>query len=684
MQTIDKVKKELNLNISEKLLIALVFEMTRKKDKEFVKELQRIQKENNIVFNTFMRNRIRKYYYFKEELSDISEFQIYNINTFTYTDKELEDVFEDFYRRLHTYDPEKIINSLKTKIHDLEIGNKIDRHADKWFDYYYKKYSNIDYSLIIYKVDQKEFEKNNYNIDFVNNFIFNTYNKLINYRHLAIVFESEIIDRDQKDLTWSIIYKAGIYAENFKEFKDKFIPFKQQEQIRHLTNFLSSRKIGNPEELSTEFYKSMSYGYKFEDLYISDNGDSKILILRKIELDNSNVPCPSCFTINQRGNSYPEVFLRSWECTNPSCPDRSKSGRGKRFDEYGTYRYFKLIKNNKEDHINERLYFSWRRDIFEHTSDWKEYLINNYSYKGETVFAKNTEIIKTLGRNIVCDYEIDANLNPIKFNELPIYKLFKSIFDNKREFKDRLKILKNDIEVINDNSTSYLNSLVPNQIGAAITSPPYYNAREYSQWENVILYLVDMLLNADAVYNSLADDSYYLYNIGDIVSEDNIYVVSLMSNKRIQLGFLSCMIFEIVGFNLSGNIIWDKGQVQSKRNSTINLFSGYVKCINSYEHVFVFKKGHITEGFNKVIKINPVIKINSKGENTYKHTAPYPLDLVNLIKSFAQKDLYILDPYLGSGTTLKWALKNGYKGLGIEMNEDYYKLSLDRIFENNN
>ena len=133
-----------------------------------------------------------------------------------------------------------------------------------------------------------------------------------------------------------------------------------------------------------------------------------------------------------------------------------------------------------------------------------------------------------------------------------------------------------------------MKKIAQNQIGAAITSPPYYNAREYSQWGNLILYLIDMMINSYSVYCSLADNSYYLYNIGDIVSEDNIYVNSNMSKHRIQLGFLSCLFFEMVGFKLDGNIIWDKGEVQSKSNSTINLYSGYVKPVNCYEHMFVF------------------------------------------------------------------------------------------------
>ena len=107
--------------------------------------------------------------------------------------------------------------------------------------------------------------------------------------------------------------------------------------------------------------------------------------------------------------------------------------------------------------------------------------------------------------------------------------------------------------------------------------------------------------------------------------------------------------------------------------------SGYIKCINCYEHVFVFKKGSESRIVSDVKKIVPVIKINSKGINIHKHTAPYPLDLVELIRPFVKSDKYILDPFLGSGTTLKWCKQNNLKGIGYEINEEYFALSKQNI-----
>jgi DNA modification methylase len=189
-----------------------------------------------------------------------------------------------------------------------------------------------------------------------------------------------------------------------------------------------------------------------------------------------------------------------------------------------------------------------------------------------------------------------------------------------------------------------------------------------------------MTVNALAVYNKLEDGSYYFYNIGDIVEQDNVYVSSHMSKRRLMLGFYSILIFEKAGYTFIDDIIWDKGEVQSKRNSTENLFPGYIKPINCYEHILIFaKKKSSIKLKTRLIGLDTVKKINSKGENKLGHTAPYPEALVKLIFDYIDKSGYLLDPFLGSGTTVIASLKNNIKSVGVELNDNYYNLALDRI-----
>jgi DNA modification methylase len=50
-----------------------------------------------------------------------------------------------------------------------------------------------------------------------------------------------------------------------------------------------------------------------------------------------------------------------------------------------------------------------------------------------------------------------------------------------------------------------------------------------------------------------------------------------------------------------------------------------------------------------------------------------------LINKSYEKDEIVYDPFVGSGTTALSALNLGRRYIGSEINEDYYKISLDRI-----
>jgi DNA modification methylase len=674
-EAINLVKVKLPDDIHISILYDILFEMNRYFDKNFVELLH----DSGYRFNQSQRNLLRKYYYYGIE-EWLPELNINSFPKYNSTDEDKLVVLNSFINRCNVYEEDKIINSVLER-NKLILSKTVPNNSENWLSWFNnKRKNNFKYSLFIFDYNQDLFIKDNYEINNILSIIADIYDNLENYRYFIFKLNGKLFNKDKEDVTWQILYKVGIYCENFIQYDKPFFPFKQEKATSQLETFLNER-FHNPNNkiIAENFYSSISTGFKFEDCFVSENQETIFISMKKIQLDETPVPCPSCFTTEQSGNSYPEVFLRSYECKNPNCPERSKSGRGKRFDEFGVYRYFKLQEDRVENRIQEELYTKWRRDVFDEKNDIYEMLINYYAWDNEKICGNMISEIKNRNNRNLINYEPSNKKSyNTDFENLPICILFSEIGNLLPQNSGNRELTQN-LEILNENSTEEINNIREGQVGTAITSPPYYNAREYSQWPNLVLYLIDMMRNCKGIYNVLERDGFYLYNIGDIVNTDNVYVVSNMSKKRLQLGFLSCLIFEKAGFNLVGNIIWDKGEVQSKRNSTMNHNSGYVKCINCYEHVLIFKKGKEKKVLSDLKKITPVIKINSKGVNTYKHTAPYPMELVDLIKPFVKPEKYVLDPFLGSGTTLKWCKKNHVKGIGFEMNRDYFELCLDYI-----
>lgn len=310
------------------------------------------------------------------------------------------------------------------------------------------------------------------------------------------------------------------------------------------------------------------------------------------------------------------------------------------------------------------------------------------------------------------------------------------------------------IKIIWGNCLNVMKAMKPESIHCMVTSPPYYNAREYSQWQNLNDYLCDMRQIIKEAYRVLDNNRVFVWNVGDIFDNDNLYTKSVWGKRRIPLGAYFINIFEEEGFTFVDDFIWDKGEVQSERHKNGNKpYPFYQYPMNCYEHILIFHKHRldmyrypcpvcgtlnvngnsytekglkswecknhdcferslsnrgkrfslktiitqnrqnekfkIDNNFIKrwrrdIVKINPVIKINSKGENKLGHTAPYPIEIANMaINFFSYQGEKVLDPFGGSMTSVISANKNNRIGIGIEINKDMFSESIRKNIQKN-
>lgn len=231
-----------------------------------------------------------------------------------------------------------------------------------------------------------------------------------------------------------------------------------------------------------------------------------------------------------------------------------------------------------------------------------------------------------------------------------------------------------------------LKKLCQNSIDLVITSPPYYNARSYSHWENYQDYAEWLEDVFSLVYEKLKEGRMCCVNLSVILeSRKN----RNSESKRIPLPFHFVNIMENIGFKFLEDIIWVKPEGAAKnRNGRFFLDRQPVQykpnVINEY--VLVFQKpskyliDKIVRSYNGDIKEKSLIKDGYERSNIWficpetksKHPAPFPEELCDkLIKYYSYVDDIVCDPFMGSGTTAKMAKINERNYIGFEISKEY-------------
>ena len=145
-------------------------------------------------------------------------------------------------------------------------------------------------------------------------------------------------------------------------------------------------------------------------------------------------------------------------------------------------------------------------------------------------------------------------------------------------------------------------------------------------------------------------------------------------------------IFRNTGFELHGNIVWFKGEIEGKRNYNQGNRAPYYQLpLNSWEHILVFRKpgsGRKTIEFPSLIYCQPVKKMFN-GENRHGHTAPFPIDIPKLLCDRLDSGSSVLDPYGGSFTTALACQERDQQCTIIELHTEYCQLGLSRVSETN-
>lgn len=226
-------------------------------------------------------------------------------------------------------------------------------------------------------------------------------------------------------------------------------------------------------------------------------------------------------------------------------------------------------------------------------------------------------------------------------------------------------------------------SVEKDAVDLIVTSPPYNVDIKYKTYDDKISYKAYLDFTADWLekcYALAKDHGRFCLNI------------PLDKNKGGQQSVCADIttIAKQVGWKYHATIIWNEQNI-SRRTAWGSWLSASAPYVIAPVEVIVVlykkqwkkpsrgRKSDITrEEFLEWT--NGVWNFSGESRKKVGHPSPFPVELPRrCIKLFSFVGDTILDPFLGSGTTLIACSQNGRKGTGVDIDADYCELAKQRI-----
>lgn len=253
-----------------------------------------------------------------------------------------------------------------------------------------------------------------------------------------------------------------------------------------------------------------------------------------------------------------------------------------------------------------------------------------------------------------------------------------------------------------------LKNIPDESVNCIITSPPYYSLRDYGVKGQIGLedtvseYVSSLCSVMDQLYRVLTKDGLLFLNLGDTyysgkgashgndskshkrrfglrpVDKSGGLGEGLERKSIIGIPWRVAIEMTSRRWVLRSPIIWhrDKALPESVRD----------RPHRSYEYIFMFAKDR-RYYFNRDPLISKQIDedvwtITPRPSGSEIETAPYPDELVTRCLDIGcPPDGVVLDPFVGSGTTMDVALKSGRSAIGVDISEDFCNYILKHLGE---
>jgi DNA modification methylase len=253
-----------------------------------------------------------------------------------------------------------------------------------------------------------------------------------------------------------------------------------------------------------------------------------------------------------------------------------------------------------------------------------------------------------------------------------------------------------DLGIITSDTLLALRRLRSNTFNVVVTSPPYYWARDYGvegqigHEDTVDEYVAKLADVFDEVKRVLHPDGVFYLNMGDTYYSGNgqphghdprspsrgfmrrkLRAVDrsgwdLPKKSLIGVPWKVAFALQERGWTLRSDIVWNRGNAFVEPTALDRPY-------RQHEHIFMFTKSRFYSYDRTALEGEEnVWNIPIERNRDHEHSAAFPAALVRrCILTGSPLGGHVLDPFVGSGTTLKVASHLGRNSVGIDISCEY-------------
>ncbi len=263
-------------------------------------------------------------------------------------------------------------------------------------------------------------------------------------------------------------------------------------------------------------------------------------------------------------------------------------------------------------------------------------------------------------------------VNKIKKNEFTINENFlikKNLINknlNNKNFSHEI-FFKNSLNI---------NEIKNKSVKLVITSPPYWNLKDYNntkqigKGDNYENYLVNLTGVWKKCIDVLSDDGSIWININTRIVKGIFY--NIPGDIVKSLNKLNLIHFETIIWHKSSGIPVNEKNLSDRFEYILGFKKNNLNNINVYEQI---DNDYLFTENKKNLNIWNMNRASGSISKGVPHPAMYPIELPRrIIRRFSNISDIILDPFLGSGSTIAASILENRNSFGYELNKDYKKI----------